>query len=283
MVAPSQSLLSGYVTPGLSVANSQPSKATPSSDANPLVSSAPATKDNPDGKQKSKSQHSSADTTLPKTGKKEASSGSTPQKSKKPKKSTLSSPAPAQTLPNSITQRLLEQPWPLSEAQVQASVMKVLTELLEQERQKATEAIKESGKKGQKRKLSGDQLETGAPKNKKKKQQLVAGASAGSLEKASRTSKAKSKLNKGSAGGKGKGSPGPQGAKEKPEGKLGIKLESGDQSDPKSKKEKKKSSKKKKDKEKKEKKKGKKTPAKDPASPTQKKKKKKKKTAEPAE
>uniref|UniRef100_A0A8I6A9F9 Treacle ribosome biogenesis factor 1 n=1 Tax=Rattus norvegicus TaxID=10116 RepID=A0A8I6A9F9_RAT len=282
MVAPSQSLLSGYVTPGLTVANSQPSKATPRPDANPLVSSAPATKDNPDGKQKSKSQDSTADTTLRKTGRKEASSGSTPQKPKKPKKSTLSSPAPAQTLPNSITQRLLEQPWPLSEAQVQASVMKVLTELLEQERQKATEAIKESGKKGQKRKLSGDQVEAGAPKNKKKKQQLAAGTSAGSPEKASRTSKAKSKLNKGSAGGKGKGSPVPQGAKEKPEGKLGIKLESGEQSDPKSKKEKKKSSKKKKDKEKKEKKKGKKTPAKDSASPVQKKKKKKKKTAEPA-
>ncbi|EDM14574.1 Treacher Collins Franceschetti syndrome 1, homolog (predicted), isoform CRA_d [Rattus norvegicus] len=244
MVAPSQSLLSGYVTPGLTVANSQPSKATPRPDANPLVSSAPATKDNPDGKQKSKSQDSTADTTLRKTGRKEASSGSTPQKPKKPKKSTLSSPAPAQTLPNSITQRLLEQPWPLSEAQVQASVMKVLTELLEQERQKATEAIKESGKKGQKRKLSGDQVEAGAPKNKKKKQQLAAGTSAGSPEKASRTSKAKSKLNKGSAGGKGKGSPVPQGAKEKPEGKLGIKLESGEQSDPKSKKEKKKSSKK---------------------------------------
>lgn len=282
MVAPSQSLLSGYVTPGLTVANSQPSKATPRPDANPLVSSAPATKDNPDGKQKLKSQDSTADTTLPKTGRKEASSGSTPQKPKKPKKSTLSSPAPAQTLPNSITQRLLEQPWPLSEAQVQASVMKVLTELLEQERQKATEAIKESGKKGQKRKLSGDQVEAGAPKNKKKKQQLAAGASAGSPEKASRTSKAKSKLNKGSAGGKGKGSPVPQGAKEKPEGKLGMKLESGEQSDPKSKKEKKKSSKKKKDKEKKEKKKGKKASAKDSASPVQKKKKKKKKTAEPA-
>lgn len=52
---------------------------------------------------------------------------------------------------------------------MQASVMKVLTELLEQERQKATEAIKESGKKGQKRKLSGDQLEAGTPKSKKKK------------------------------------------------------------------------------------------------------------------
>lgn len=179
-------------------------------------------------------------------------------------------------LPNSLTQRLLEQAWPLSEAQVQASVVKVLTELLEQERRKATEALKESGKKGQKRKLSGDQLEAEAPKNKKKKkQQLVPGPSAVSPEKTPRTSKAKSKLDKGNAAGKGKGSPGPQGAK-KPEGEpLGIKLESGEQTDPKNKKEKKKSSKKKKDKEKKEKKKGKKALAKDPASPAQKKKKKK--------
>ncbi|XP_029327957.1 treacle protein isoform X4 [Mus caroli] len=281
MVAPSQSLLSGYMTPGLTVANSQPSKATPRPDSNPLASSAPATKDNPDGKQKSRSQHS-ADTAFPKTGRKEASSGPTPQKPKKPKKSTSSSSAPTQTLPNSITQRLLEQAWPLSEAQVQASVVKVLTELLEQERLKATEAIKESGKKNQKRKLSGD-LEAGAPKNKKKKEQPVPGASAVSPEKAPMTPKAKSKLDKGSAGGKGKGSPGPQGAKEKPDGELlGIKLESGEQSDPKSKSKKKKSRKKKKDKEKKEKKKGKKSPAKDSASPVQKKKKKKKKTAEPA-
>ncbi|EDL09804.1 Treacher Collins Franceschetti syndrome 1, homolog, isoform CRA_g [Mus musculus] len=281
MVAPSQSLLSGYMTPGLTVANSQASKATPRPDSNSLASSAPATKDNPDGKQKSKSQHA-ADTALPKTGRKEASSGSTPQKPKKPKKSTSSSPAPTQTLPNSITQRLLEQAWPLSEAQVQASVVKVLTELLEQERLKATEAIKESGKKSQKRKLSGD-LEAGAPKNKKKKEQPVPRASAVSPEKAPMTSKAKSKLDKGSAGGKGKGSPGPQGAKEKPDGELlGIKLESGEQSDPKSKSKKKKSLKKKKDKEKKEKKKGKKSLAKDSASPIQKKKKKKKKSAEPA-
>ena len=245
MVAPSQSLLSGYMTPGLTVANSQASKATPRPDSNSLASSAPATKDNPDGKQKSKSQHA-ADTALPKTGRKEASSGSTPQKPKKLKKSTSSSPAPTQTLPNSITQRLLEQAWPLSEAQVQASVVKVLTELLEQERLKATEAIKESGKKSQKRKLSGD-LEAGAPKNKKKKEQPVPRASAVSPEKAPMTSKAKSKLDKGSAGGKGKGSPGPQGAKEKPDGELlGIKLESGEQSDPKSKSKKKKSLKKKK-------------------------------------
>jgi hypothetical protein len=62
-----QSLLSGYMTPGLTVANSQASKATPRPDSNSLASSAPATKDNPDGKQKSKSQHA-ADTALPKTG-----------------------------------------------------------------------------------------------------------------------------------------------------------------------------------------------------------------------
>ncbi|XP_060233199.1 treacle protein isoform X3 [Meriones unguiculatus] len=66
LVAPSQSLLSGYVTSRLPVTNSQPSKATSKPDSKPLVSSAPATKDNPDGKQKAKSQHL-ADTTLPKT------------------------------------------------------------------------------------------------------------------------------------------------------------------------------------------------------------------------
>lgn len=62
-----QSLLSGYVTHGVTVANSQTSKATPRSDSNPLVSSVPATKDNPDGKQKAKSQNS-ADSTVPKAG-----------------------------------------------------------------------------------------------------------------------------------------------------------------------------------------------------------------------
>nr|XP_048275005.1 treacle protein isoform X4 [Myodes glareolus] len=65
LVAPSESLLSGYVTHGVTVANSQTSKATPRSDSNPLVSSLPATKDNPDGKQKAKSQNS-ADSTVPK-------------------------------------------------------------------------------------------------------------------------------------------------------------------------------------------------------------------------
>ncbi|CAO2594191.1 Treacle protein [Lemmus lemmus] len=276
LVAPSQSLLSGYVTPGVTVADSQTSKATPRSDSNPLVSSAPATKDNPDGKQKAKSQNA-ADSTFPKTGRKEASSGATPQKPKKAKKSSWTPATPTQALQDSITQRLREQPWPLSEAQVQASVVKVLTELLEQERQKATEIVKESKKKGRKRKLSEDQLAAGAPKSKKK--HMVDGAGAITPEK---TSKAKSKLDKGNADGKGKGSPGSRGAKEKPKSELGLKVESQEQSDSKSKKDKKKSSKKKKDKEKKEKKKGKKTSAKNPESTIQKKKKKKKKTAEPA-
>lgn len=275
LVAPSQSLLSGYVTHGVTVANSQTSKATPRSDSNPLVSSLPATKDNPDGKQKAKSQNS-ADSTVPKAGRKEASSGSTPQKPKKAKKSSWTPATPTQALQDSITQRLREQPWPLSEAQVQASVVKVLTELLEQERQKTTEIVKESKKKGRKRKLSENQLAAGAPKSKKK--HLVDGAGAITPEK---TSKAKSKLDKANADGKGKGSPGSRGAKEKSKSELGLKVESREQSDSKSKKDKKKSSKKKKDKEKKEKKKGKKTSAKGPES-TQKKKKKKKKTAEPA-
>ncbi|XP_041497314.1 treacle protein isoform X2 [Microtus oregoni] len=275
LVAPSQSLLSGYVTPGVTVADSQTSKATLRSDSNPLVSSAPVTKDNPDGKQKAKSQNA-ADSTFPKTGRKEPSSGSTPQKSKKAKKSSWTPATPTQALQDSITQRLREQPWPLSEAQVQASVVKVLTELLEQERQKATEIVKENKKKDRKRKLSEDQLAAGAPKSKKK--HLEDGAGAITSEK---TSKAKSKLDKVNADGKGKGSPGSRGAKEKPKSELGLKVESREQSDSKSKKDKKKSSKKKKDKEKKEKKKGKKTSAKDPES-IQKKKKKKKKTAEPA-
>ncbi|XP_057645008.1 treacle protein isoform X2 [Chionomys nivalis] len=276
LVAPSQSLLSGYVTPGVTVADSQTSKATPRSDSNPLVSCAPVTKDNPDGKKKAKSQNA-ADSTFPKTGRKETSSGSTPQKSKKAKKSSWTPATPTQALQDSITQCLREHPWPLSEAQVQASMVKVLTELLEQERQKATEIVKENKKKGRKRKLSEDQLAAGAPKSKKK--HLVDGASAITPEK---TSKAKSKLDKVNADGKGKGSSGSRGAKEKPKSELGLKVESREQSDSKSKKDKKKSSKKKKDKEKKEKKKGKKTSAKDPES-IQKKKKKKKKIAEPAE
>lgn len=120
---------------------------------------------------------------------------------------------------------------------MQASVVKVLTELLEQERQKTTEIVKES-KKGRKRKLSENQLAAGAPKSKKK--HLVDGAGAITPEK---TSKTKSKLDKANADGKGKGSPGSRGAKEKPKSELGLKVESRQQSDSKSKKDKKKSSK----------------------------------------
>ena len=119
---------------------------------------------------------------------------------------------------------------------MQASVVKVLTELLEQERQKATEIVKENKKKGRKRKLSEDQLAAGAPKSKKK--HLEDGAGAITPEK---TSKAKSKLDKVNADGKGKGSPGSQGAKEKPKSELGLKVERQEQSDSKSKKDKKKS------------------------------------------
>lgn len=181
-------------------------------------------------------------------------------------------------LQSDITRRLLNEPWPLSEAQVQASVVKVLTELLEQERKKAVDAAKESGRRGRaghKRKLSGDQMATKLPKSKKK-QQLAAGEhreGAVSPEKAPRTPKGKSKGDRASGDIK---------EKEKPEGELGMeKVEGGDQGDPKSKKEKK-ADKKKKDKEKKEKKKTKRISAKDPDSPSQKKKKKKKKIAEPA-
>uniref|UniRef100_A0A8C6QR63 Treacle ribosome biogenesis factor 1 n=1 Tax=Nannospalax galili TaxID=1026970 RepID=A0A8C6QR63_NANGA len=274
VVAPSQSLFSGYVTPGLTLANSQTSNATLKPVSNPLVSSVPLTKNDQDGKQKAKSQPA-AHIMSPKTGREEASS-CTPQKRRKSKKDTGLA-ASAEALQSSITQ--LDQPWPLSKAQVQASVVKVLTELLEQEKKKATSAIKESSKKAQvaqKRKLSGDQPGAGAPKSKKRKQ-LVAGEGgegAASPEKASRTSKGKSKQD-----GKEKGSPGSRGVKDRPKSESRMKVEGGDHNDPKSKKEKKKSNKNKKDKEKK--KKGKKTSAKDPDSPFQKKKKKKKKTTEP--
>ncbi|XP_021581351.2 treacle protein isoform X2 [Ictidomys tridecemlineatus] len=279
VVAPSQSLLSGYVTPGLTLANSQASKVTPKPDSSPLVSSALAKKDDPDGKLESQQ----ADTVSLKTGKKEATSGTT---SEKPRKEAPSSTDSTQGLQSNIAQHFQGAPWPLSEAQVQASVMKVLKELLEQERKKATDAAKDSSRKGRKRKLSGDQSATRAPKSKKKKQ-LVSeegGESVVSSEKASRTSKGK-KRDRASGNTKekkGKGPSGSHGARDQPEGELGmVKVEGRDQSDPKSKKEKKKSDKSKKDKDKKEKKKkAKKASTKDPDSLLQKKKKKKKKTAE---
>ncbi|XP_017370462.1 treacle protein isoform X8 [Cebus imitator] len=287
VVAPSQSLLSGYVTPGLTLANSQASKATPKPNSNPSVSSTLAAKDDPDSKQEAKLQQA-ADTLSPKTGGKEAVSGTKHQKSQKPKKGAGNPQASTLALQSNIAQRLLGQPWPLSEAQVQASVMKVLTELLEQEKKKAADVIKESSRKGwesRKRKLSGDQP---VARNKKKKLGTGEGGEASvSPEKASMTSKGKAKRDKASGGikeKKGKGSLGSEGAKDKPEEELqkGMgKVEGGDQSNPKSKKEKKKSDKRKKDKEKKEKKKkAKKASTKDPESLSQKKKKKKKKTPE---
>ncbi|XP_010371939.1 treacle protein isoform X3 [Rhinopithecus roxellana] len=290
VVAPSQSLLSGYVTPGLTPANSQASKATPKPYSSPSVSSTLATKDDPDGKQKAKPQQA-AGMLSPKTGGKEAASGTTPQRSRKPKKGAGNPQASTLALQSNITQCLLGQPWPLNEAQVQASVVKVLTELLEQERKKVVDATKESSRKGwesRKRKLSGDQPAARTPRSKKKKKlgAREGGEASVSPEKTSTTSKGKAKRDKASDDvkeKKGKGSVGSQGAKDEPEKELqkGMgKVEGGDQSNPKSKKEKKKSDKRKKDKEKKEKKKAKKSSTKDSESPSQKKKKKKKKTAE---
>nr|XP_008013185.2 treacle protein isoform X12 [Chlorocebus sabaeus] len=291
VVAPSQSLLSGYVTPGLTPANSQASKAIPKPYSSPSVSSTLAAKDDPDGKQEAKPQQA-AGMLSPKTGGKEAASGTTPQKSRKPKKGAGNPQASTLALQSNITQCLLGQPWPLNEAQVQASVVKVLTELLEQERKKVVDATKESSRKGwesRKRKLSGDQPAARTPRSKKKKKLGAGegGEASISPEKTSTTSKGKAKRDKASDDvkeKKGKGSLGSQGAKDEPEKELqkGMgKVEGGDQSNPKSKKEKKKSDKRKKDKEKKEKKKkARKSSTKDSESPSQKKKKKKKKTAE---
>ncbi|XP_032481295.1 treacle protein isoform X11 [Phocoena sinus] len=247
VVAPSQSLLSGYVTPGLTPASSQASKATPKPDPNPSVSSTPATRDAPDGKQEEVEPQQAAGTMSPKTGRREASA--TPQKTGKGPRSPQTS---MQALQSDITRRLLSEPWPLSEAQVQASVAKVLAELLEQEKKKAMGAAKEGSRKGRlgnKRKLSEDQTAAGAPRSKKKKQLGAGdgGECAVSPEKAPRTSKGKSKRDKASGDikeKKEKESPGSQGAKEKPEGEPGkVKGEGGDQGNPKSKKEKKKADK----------------------------------------
>ncbi|XP_032014250.1 treacle protein isoform X7 [Hylobates moloch] len=291
VVAPSQSLLSGYMTPGITPANSQASKATPKLDSSPSVSSTLAAKDDPDGKQEAKPPQA-AGMLSPKTGGKEAASGTTPQKSRKPKKGAGNPQASTLALQSNIAQCLLGQPWPLNEAQVQASVVKVLTELLEQERKKVVDTTKESSRKGwesRKRKLSGDQPAARTPRSKKKKKLGAGegGEASASPEKTSTTSKGKAKRDKASGDvkeKKGKGSLGSQGAKDEPEEELqkGMgKVEGGDQSNPKSKKEKKKSDKRKKDKEKKEKKKkAKKASTKDSESPSQKKKKKKKKTAE---
>ncbi|PNJ77479.1 TCOF1 isoform 6, partial [Pongo abelii] len=258
VVAPSQSLLSGYMTPGLTPANSQASKATPKLDSSPSVSSTLAAKDDPDGKQEAKPQQA-AGMLSPKTGGKEAAAGTTPQKSRKPKKGAGNPQASTLALQSNIAQCLLGQPWPLNEAQVQASVVKVLTELLEQERKKVVDATKESSRKGwesRKRKLSGDQPAARTPRSKKKKKLGAGegGEASVSPEKTSTTSKGKAKREKATGDvkeKKGKGSLGSQGAKDEPEEELqkGMgKVEGGDQSNPKSKKEKKKSDKRKKDK-----------------------------------
>ncbi|XP_036900802.1 treacle protein isoform X3 [Sturnira hondurensis] len=284
VVAPSQSLLSGNVTPGLTPANSQAAKAPPKPDCNPSVSSSPAPSDAPDGKQEVGPQQA-ADTISPKTGRREP--GTTPLKPQKPGKGAGGLGASMLALQNDITRRLLSEPLPLSEAQVQASVAKVLAELLEQERKKATDATKESSKKSHKRKVSGDQAATSTPKSKKKKLLVAGEGREGAVcsEKAPRTTKGKAKRHTASGDSKEqkeKEALGSPRAKNKAEGEPEmVTVEGGDQANPKNKKEKKKSDKKKKDKEKKEKKKkAKKASTKDPDSQLQKKKKKKSKTAQ---
>ncbi|XP_006893810.1 PREDICTED: treacle protein [Elephantulus edwardii] len=284
VVEPSQSLLSGHVSSGSNLVNSQASKAIPRQGPSPSISATPATKDIPESKLETEPQQAVAIMST-KKGRKKATSETKPQK---PKKGAVDPQASTLALQKDITQRLLREPWPLSEAQVQASVVKVLAELLEQERQKTLNAAKESSKKarvGLKRKLSGDQAAT-TPKSKKKK--LMPGDSGegtASLEKTSRTQKGKSKKDKASGQikeKKEKGASDSKEVKEKLEGGPGIvKVEDGNEGNSNSKKEKK-SEKKKKDKEKKEKKKKIKKAAatEDHDSPTQKKRKKKKKTAE---
>lgn len=173
--------------------------------------------------------------------------GTTPQK---PRKGAGSPQASTLALQSDITRRLLSEPWPLSEAQVQASVVKVLTELLEQERKKAVDAAKESSRKGRagrKRKLSEDQPAARTPKSKKKKQLAAGevGEGAVSPEKGPRTLKGKSKKDRASGDikKKEKESLG-QGAKEKPEGEPAmVSIVGEDPGNPKSKKEKKKTDK----------------------------------------
>ncbi|KAG8504542.1 Treacle protein [Galemys pyrenaicus] len=250
VVEPSQSLLSGSVTPGKTLVNSQASKATSKPNSNPSDSSTPATRDVSDGKWGVEPQQA-AGTTTPNTGRREGST--TPQKPRKPKKGAGNLQASTLALQSDIAQRLMSEPWPLSDAQVQASVVKFLTEMLEQERKKAVDATKEGGKKGRmgrKRKLSGDQTATRAPGSKKKKQLVPREGGEGETvfpEKTPRTAKEKPKRDRASGDvkeKKGKASPGFQGAREKPKGELEmVKLEGGDTSDSKSKKEKKKSDK----------------------------------------
>ncbi|XP_055980707.1 treacle protein [Sorex fumeus] len=270
---PSQSLLSGCVTPF------QPAKAIPRPHPSASGASAPAAKDAPRGKQGGGPPHA-AGVTSPAAGHSKA--GSSPQK---PPKEAVNPQASVLALQSDIAQRLLSEPWPLSEAQVQASVVKVLAELLEQERRKALETPKDSsskGRAGHKRKLQGDQLTAKAPEKKKK--QLAAqegGEGTASPEKAPATSRGKPKKDRPSGDSKKKkkkkAGPGSCVATGKPEGTQGQV----DIKDSNLKNKKDKSSKKKKDKEKREKKKkAKKASTKDSDVLLQKKKKKKKKKAE---
>lgn len=174
--------------------------------------------------------------------------GATPRKPQKPGKEAGSLQASVLALQSDITRRLLSEPLPLSEAQVQASVAKVLAELLEQERKKATDATKESSKKSRKRKLSGDQAAARAPKSKKKKPLAAREGREGAVcsEKAPRTAKGKSKRHTASGDSKEqeKEALGSPGAKDRAEGEPEmVKVEGGDQANPKNKKEKKKSEK----------------------------------------
>lgn len=111
-------------------------------------------------------------------------------------------------------------------------MVKVLAELLEQERKKAAGAAKEGSKKSHKRKLSGEQAAASAPKSKKKK--LAAGGGGGdaaSSEKAPSTTQGKSKRDTASGGSK---------EKDKPEVEPEMVMaESGGQANPKNKEKKK--------------------------------------------
>lgn len=206
-------------------ANSQAAKGTSKPDPNPLVSSASATKDVPDGKQKVEPQPAPG-TTSPTTGRREAST--TPQK---PGKGAGSTEASTLALHSDIARRLLSEPWPLSEAQVQASVVKVLAELLEQERKKAAGTAKEGSKKSHKRKLSGEQAVARAPKSKKKLVAEGGREGAVSSEKAPSTTQGKSEKDTASGGSK---------EKDKPEGEPEmVMVESGGQANPKNKEKKK--------------------------------------------
>lgn len=112
-------------------------------------------------------------------------------------------------------------------------MVKVLAELLEQERKKAAGAAKEGSKKSHKRKLSGEQAAASAPKSKKKKK-LAAGGGGGdaaSSEKAPSTTQGKSKRDTASGGSK---------EKDKPEAEPEmVMVEGGGQANPKNKEKKK--------------------------------------------